>query len=214
MAHAGYLPGPERRRLILEGAKRVFATRGYHDTNISHICDDLGIGRGTLYQYFKSKRDVFLAIIESLLERVQRVVDSEPPLVIPAGFTATREVALAHFGRCMKVTLEAAFSDEDSLRLLVREAVGLDVQIDSVLKAIDGIFIDRFTRDLALAQRAGVLKAELEPRAAALFVLGGIQKLALDVLSRDDTGRRIDIEALVRQATWMSLDGILADEVR
>ncbi|NUO53388.1 MAG: TetR/AcrR family transcriptional regulator, partial [Polyangiaceae bacterium] len=64
MANAGYFPAPERRQQILDSAKQVFAKRGYHDTNISHICEDLGIARGTLYQYFKSKHEVFAAIVE------------------------------------------------------------------------------------------------------------------------------------------------------
>jgi AcrR family transcriptional regulator len=77
MSYAAYLAGPERRRRILDCAKRVFARRGYHDTNISHICDDLRIARGTLYQYFTSKKDVFVAIIEETLERVRNAVAAE-----------------------------------------------------------------------------------------------------------------------------------------
>src|SRR5262245_8553766 len=84
MANAGYLPGPERRRRILDGAKKVFAARGYHETNISHICDDLGIARGTLYQYFTSKRDVFAAIIDGLLERLRDVIAREGPIPMPS----------------------------------------------------------------------------------------------------------------------------------
>src|SRR5688500_16273556 len=99
MANAGYLPGPERRRQILAGAKRVFATRGYHDTNISHICDDLGIGRGTLYQYFESKRDVFGAIIEDLIERTRAFVNSLHPLDLPPGLMPTAEQAIEFSSR-------------------------------------------------------------------------------------------------------------------
>ena len=40
MSYAAYLAAPERRRRILECAKGVFARRGYHETNISDICDN------------------------------------------------------------------------------------------------------------------------------------------------------------------------------
>jgi AcrR family transcriptional regulator len=215
MAHAGYLPGPERRKQILEGAKRVFARRGYHDTNISHICDDLGIGRGTLYQYFASKRDVFSAIIEELLDRVRRFVENEPPLAIPADLKPTREQVLAFTARCLRRSLEAAFVDEASLRILVREAVGLDVQIDQILRAIDDIVLMHFTRDLLEAQRAGLVRADVDVRRAALFTLGGVQKLALDALLRSndaDAGdtAEIDLRALAEEAARLQLDGILS----
>ncbi|HEX3344801.1 MAG TPA: TetR/AcrR family transcriptional regulator, partial [Polyangiaceae bacterium] len=94
MSYATYLAAPERRRRILECAKGVFAQRGYHDTNISHICEALGIARGTLYQHFTSKKDVFAAIVEEMLARVREAVAREPTIEIPAGLRPTRDQVL------------------------------------------------------------------------------------------------------------------------
>ena len=212
MANAGYFPGPERRRQILVGAKKVFATRGYHDTNISHICDDLGIARGTLYQYFDSKKAVFLAIVEDLLERVRAAVAAECRVEVPHGAKLTREQVIQYTAQSLRRILGAAFEDEASLRILVREAVGLDVQVDAVLRAIDEIVIDRFASDLAIAQRAGVLRADVDARLAALFVVGGIQKLALDALARQ--GGPIDLDALSLEAARIQMAGLLSKEVK
>jgi AcrR family transcriptional regulator len=211
MSYAVYLAAPERRRRILESAKRVFARRGYHDTNISHICEDLGIARGTLYQYFTSKKDVFAAIVEEMLARVRAVVESEPVVEIPDGFHPTRLQVIAYTAGSLQRVLEAAFADEASLRILVREAVGLDVGIDAILRAIDDLVIDRFARDLEAARRAGVVRADVDPRAAALFVLGGVQRVALDALGHD---RTVDLGALALEVTRMNLMGLLAEEVR
>ena len=206
-----YLPGPERRRRILESAKRVFAARGYHDTNISHICDDLGIARGTLYQYFRSKQDVFTAVIEELLERVRAFIATVPPLPeFPPGARPTTEQAVRYSARCLRDMLAAVFEDEASLRILVREAVGLDVHVDEILRAIDAIVVDRFASDLATAQRAGIIRADVDPRAAALFTMGGIQKIALAALAADG---HIDLDALATQATRMQLIGLLSEDI-
>jgi AcrR family transcriptional regulator len=207
-----YLPGPERRRRILEGAKRVFAARGYHDTNISHICDDLGIARGTLYQYFRSKQDVFTAVIEELLDRVRRYLDTMPMLPeIPKDARPTREQALKYSARSLRSVLGAVFEDEASLRILVREAVGLDTNVDAILRAIDAIVVDRFAADLATAQRAGIVRADVDPRMAALFMLGGVQKLALSALGAGE--EKIDLDALSLEATRMQLMGLLDKEI-
>jgi AcrR family transcriptional regulator len=211
MANASYLPARERRTQILAAAKRVFARRGYHDTNISHICDALGIARGTLYQHFKSKQDVFAAIVEDLLARVREALAAVPPLEIPKRARPTREQAVAYSGQCLRAMLAVVFADEASLRILVREAVGLDVRIDRILQSLDAIVVDRYARDLAIAQRAGVVRADVDPRTAALYALGGIQKLALDALARE--GKRIDLDALTRDATRMHMLGLLSDEV-
>jgi AcrR family transcriptional regulator len=211
MTYSPYLAAPERRRQILDSAKRVFAKRGYHDTNISHICEAMGIARGTLYQYFTSKKDVFAAIVEEMLARVREAVAREPVVQIPPGFRPTRDQVLQFTASSLQRVLEAVFADAASLRILVREAVGLDVGIDAILHSIDELVIDRFASDLEVARRAGIIRADVDPRAAALFVLGGVQKVALDALGSDDGA--IDLGALALRVTRMNMLGLLAEEV-
>jgi AcrR family transcriptional regulator len=211
MANAGYFPGPERRRQILAGAKKVFAARGYHETNISHICDDLGIARGTLYQYFDSKKAVFAAIVEDLLDRVRAAVEARPVPKLRPGVRITYEEIIAYTAASLRRVLAAAFEDEASLRILVREAVGLDVEIDAILRAIDEITVDRFAKDITMAKEAGILRDDVDPRSASLFVIGGIQKLALDALSQNGS---IDLDALARQAAELQMSGLLSKKVK
>ena len=211
MSYATYLAAPERRRRILECAKGVFARRGYHETNISHICEAMGIARGTLYQYFTSKKDVFAAIVEDMLARIRTAVAREPVVRIPPGFRPTRPQVLEYTAASLRRVLEAVFADEASLRILVREAVGLDVGIDAILHSIDELVIDRFASDLDAARSAGVIRADVDPRAAALFVLGGVQKVALDALGHD---RAVDLGALALEVTRMNMLGLLAEEVQ
>jgi TetR/AcrR family fatty acid metabolism transcriptional regulator len=207
--HPPYLPGPERRRQILSAAKSVFARRGYHDTNISHICDELHIARGTLYQYFESKREVFAGVVEELLERVREAVAREPVIELPEGFRATRDQVIAYSEQSIERILAAVFEDEESLRIVMREAVGLDGGIDAILRGIDEILVDRFASDLEIARKAGILRADVDARAAALFTLGGIQKLALDAFSRGS----FDTRVVAAQVTRMQMVGLLSTEV-
>ncbi len=211
MANAGYFPGPERRRQILAGAKKVFAARGYHETNISHICDDLGIARGTLYQYFDSKRAVFTAIIEDLLDRVRKAVAAERTPEMPPGVIPTRAQIIAYTAASLRRVLGAVFEDEASLRILVREAVGLDVEIDAILRAIDSITVERFAGDIESAKNAGILREDVDAHAAALFVIGGIQKLALEALAQK---RPVDLDALAKQAAELQMSGLLSKKVK
>ncbi len=54
-----------------------------------------------------------------------------------------------------------------------------------------------------------MIRADVDPRSAALFVLGGIPKVALDALGRD---RAIDLRALALDVTRMNMLGLLAKE--
>lgn len=54
----------DKRSVIIEAAAHVFATRGYTGTLIADIAAEAGIGKGTIYEYFNSKEDLFFAVFE------------------------------------------------------------------------------------------------------------------------------------------------------
>jgi len=54
----------EKRALIIEAAAKVFARRGFASTLMAEIAIEAGIGKGTLYEYFDSKEDLFFTVFE------------------------------------------------------------------------------------------------------------------------------------------------------
>src|SRR5690606_31417661 len=52
----------KKRRQILDAAAICFAEKGFEATRTADICHMAGISSGKLFHYFKSKRDVFIAI--------------------------------------------------------------------------------------------------------------------------------------------------------
>jgi len=58
------LKDPEERKAeILNTAEKLFTTKGYNQTTILDILNEIGIAKGTFYYYFKSKEEVMDAII-------------------------------------------------------------------------------------------------------------------------------------------------------
>src|SRR5438445_8298860 len=66
-----------RREQVLRHAKRIFARKGYHKTNIADIIARARIARGTFYLYFQNKKDLFEELLEQVLSelrhRIQRL---------------------------------------------------------------------------------------------------------------------------------------------
>ncbi|MFA5863993.1 MAG: TetR/AcrR family transcriptional regulator [Phycisphaerae bacterium] len=74
-----------RREEILEAATSIFARRGYSKTDLQVVADMLGVGKGTIYRYFPSKRALFLAAADwgmnQLHEQVEKdILDIADPL--------------------------------------------------------------------------------------------------------------------------------------
>lgn len=65
----------ERRRAIVEAAKSVFLERGYGDASMSEVSARLGGSKQTLYSYFKSKEELFLAVmLEEGADRIRPII--------------------------------------------------------------------------------------------------------------------------------------------
>lgn len=64
---------------FIEVARQLFARKGVENTTMNDIASASDKGRRTIYTYFKSKREIFNAVIESetdqLHERLQAIVD-------------------------------------------------------------------------------------------------------------------------------------------
>lgn len=54
--------GEGTRRALLGAAKRLFVERGYHQTSVPDIVAAAGVGHGTFYEYFRSRRDILMAL--------------------------------------------------------------------------------------------------------------------------------------------------------
>jgi AcrR family transcriptional regulator len=63
-----------RREQILEAAARLFARHGYAETDTQLLAEELGVGKGTLYRYFPSKQDVFLAAVDRVIRKLHEQV--------------------------------------------------------------------------------------------------------------------------------------------
>lgn len=61
-------------RRLLDAAGEEFGTRGYHETAISHITQRAGVGLGTFYVYFKSKEEVFRALVADMGVRTRHAL--------------------------------------------------------------------------------------------------------------------------------------------
>jgi AcrR family transcriptional regulator len=66
--------GAKTRRRLLEAAESVFADLGYHDASIVKITEAAGVGQGTFYLYFASKKEVFDELVLDLNHRVRQTM--------------------------------------------------------------------------------------------------------------------------------------------
>ena len=63
----------DTRKLLLDSAFQTFYKQGFQGANIASILTDVGINKGSMYHFFKSKKELGLAVVTERIER--RLVD-------------------------------------------------------------------------------------------------------------------------------------------
>lgn len=62
---------------ILKSAKALFREKGFHNTKMDEIAQGAGVGKGTLYEYFKSKQEIFdetcIESVKSIREHIEEI---------------------------------------------------------------------------------------------------------------------------------------------
>ena len=71
----------ERKKEILDIAEQLFIEKGFDNTSTNDILREIGIARGTLYYYFKSKEEILDAVIDritnQLVEKSKEIFDQK-----------------------------------------------------------------------------------------------------------------------------------------
>ncbi|MGQ9615568.1 MAG: TetR/AcrR family transcriptional regulator [Spirochaetota bacterium] len=69
----------EKRKRIMQAALKIFSRKGYTPAAVDEVAAEAGIGKGTLYLYFKDKEELFFSTIMSVVEDLASMIQSEIP---------------------------------------------------------------------------------------------------------------------------------------
>jgi AcrR family transcriptional regulator len=190
-----------RREQVLRHAKRIFARKGYHRTNISDIIARARIARGTFYLYFENKRDLFEELLARVLDelrlRIQRVRvgPAEPDPV---------EQLRANLRRVLALLL----AERELTDILLNHATGFDRELDARIADFYAKVVAQIQRSLDLGIAMNLVR-QCDTRVVANCILGGIK----EVVAQASRARRRDIAMLAEEILDFGLRGVARPEL-
>src|SRR5689334_1708332 len=104
--------GEERHAAIVRSAIHLFAEKGFRGATTRELASSLGVTEPVLYQHFKTKRDLYAAIIEAKSQQASERVHSLRPF-------AESGDDLAFFTRLAEQILRRYDDDPETTRLLL-----------------------------------------------------------------------------------------------
>jgi AcrR family transcriptional regulator len=97
---------------ILEAAIKVFAKKGMSKTTILDIATTADIGKGTVYEYFKSKDEVFSASFMYFMDKVETIISKrlyrihDPLEKLAAVFTTWADILDSEYMEYLEIVLD------------------------------------------------------------------------------------------------------------
>jgi AcrR family transcriptional regulator len=179
-----YLRRDQRRAQIVAAARPVFAERGFHGTTIEEIIAAAGVAQGTLYLHFTNKNEIFHAVMEDALALITDIVRPLTESSIRAS-AADADAVFAYIrGKNLRV-LEAVRDDRDLLRIILREAPGLDRKTDEILSRIYTVFVGQVKAELSIFRDLGLI-APVDLEVVAPMVVGTMIMAVIRFLTAKD----------------------------
>ena len=79
----------ERKQQIFEAAVTCFSRQGYHLTKMDDIAAEAGLSKGSLYWYFKGKKELFLSLFLDIMGELEK---SWEAVIIDENSSATEKI--------------------------------------------------------------------------------------------------------------------------
>lgn len=183
---------------ILESAMQLFSRQGYENTSINQMAKAAGIGKGTIYSYFQSKSEIFLAFCEEQLafvyEELAEQSDRETTLV--------EQLLTLFMGEFRFVSRNKEFG-----RILMREMVFPKELTVERSHELDNKYIDLMVPMFKKAQKRGELRTDLE----LILVVGHFYALYIMTISGWYMGRLLteeDVAMAMESLFLQALEGL------
>ncbi len=153
---------------ILNAAVKVFAEQGYHQATISKIAKEAGVADGTIYLYFKNKKDIlshfFNHTTRQVFDRFRLAVDQETSA--EDKFRALIGMHLTEFQKYRD--LAVVFQREALLARHVNE---------DDIKAITRMYMDILDEIIRTGQKENTIRKTIPRGLAKRFILGAVNEV-------------------------------------
>lgn len=192
-------PRWERRyRDAVDAAAAAFAEKGYAGASTQDIADRLGIQQGSVYYYFSSKDAALAAVcqlgVEAFVAQLRVIAAG------PGGCADKLSAAVANYLSPLRTRPKA-----DYVRVFLRHRHDLPDGPRQVVAGLARDYERLVERILAVGIASGELRADLDPRIAALALLG----LCNSVIAARHNPQPAWIDRIISDYSRMFIEGVL-----
>lgn len=170
--------GLATRARLLEAAEDLFTRQGFDGASIGDVAERAGVGVGTVYHHFPDKRAILIQLIEDWGDRLEEQAAGEQELERFLGGDPRGAL-----GSWLRRSYER-LREKPSLYVVALSVAGRDADVGARYRRIEDLAVGRMKDLIAFGQRRGLMRAGIDPGAAAFLVNKAIDLAATEVFVR------------------------------
>ncbi len=152
----------EKQQRVLKEAAKLFAERGFSATDVAELAKRAGVSKGSLYNYFESKEDLYVHVCKDGLARSRRAVYGG----MDQDWDIYRQVE-----HIFRQGVRFALKSPEYVRLyLTASAPGREKFSAKLTLDVEKHTSDHLKKHIRLGQAQGIVRSDLDPRLAAFFI--------------------------------------------
>lgn len=198
----------EKQERIMRAAIQEFHTRGFEQAKIEAIAQNAGVAKGSIYQYFEDKKELFLYSVTWSIEHFMKMIDRKTPLMDMDVYEYFLSGGRERYEIVREEPLLIAFSIDFS-----RGKYGsLAAEINDELKRIAD---EHELKLIANGKKRGTIREDMDDKALLLFFQGVTEKFSAEFLamSRNFENERteeqiLEMEALMKDMVTLLRQGM------
>ncbi|CAA0087047.1 HTH-type transcriptional regulator TtgR [Zhongshania aliphaticivorans] len=183
----------QTRSSILDAAGEIFAQKGITRTRLTDVASAAGVTRGAIYWHFKDKE----ALIEAMMDRVGAPTDAALEALSNRqdseiqSLDMLRDVIIEAFIRTNQLPALEQITRFVFRYALCNESESLNARIDQDRE----LALDRLQRFFSKAQKAGLVKKDINPQCLAIHIRAHILGIFQHHLNTTPTGLSVEYVA-------------------
>ncbi|MGV9664632.1 TetR/AcrR family transcriptional regulator [Nocardia niigatensis] len=171
----------------MEAAFEVFTANGYQATAISEVAARAGIGQGTVYRYFGSKREILDHVIDLGVEKVTDAMELDTVL----GTAGQVGELVAAVRAALNRLWDLLEREPRVLRLLVVEAGAIDPELAHRLLGLEALTASLIAGELTRGREEGWIRSDIDPDVLGHMILTMVgPSIMRELLGAGDLGIR------------------------
>jgi len=174
----------DKKELILDAAVKIFSEKGFHNAKVEEIASTAGIGKGTVYEYFRSKKELFQEIFLSFMEKNMQLIENEI-----SNNLQPKEALI----RIMEIQFNFVVKNKDIAKLMMNEHQAIDNDFKLKILELNKQKVDLVSNYVEKGIKQGVFR-QVNSLLVAMILEGVIHALLSSSMCKESTVQKVTIE--------------------